>query len=180
MLLVLAIACIAPLAIQRYMHIDPGVITAIGIPAIVVLGFLGSVAVLLPVPVLSIVFSAAAVVNPFAPALAAAFGITLGMAVCYYLGRKGLSRFSRSESVSPVIPDKALTAYDWSRNNVVVSSFLLAATPNPIFDYAGYAAGAGRFNPRRFLLGTFLGKLTQSIVIGYVGSTFGDRVINLI
>ncbi|MGB1749026.1 MAG: hypothetical protein ACPHK0_04515 [Dehalococcoidia bacterium] len=88
------------------MLIDPGVIIAIGIKAMVVLGFLGSVAVLLPVPVLSIVFSAAAVVNPFAPAFAAAFGITLGMAVCYYLGRKGLSGFIRSESVVLAIPDK--------------------------------------------------------------------------
>jgi len=84
------------------MLIDPGVIIAIGIKAMVVLGFLGSVAVLLPVPVLSIVFSAAAMANPFVPA----FGTTCGIAVCYHLRRKGLSGFIRSESVVLAIPDK--------------------------------------------------------------------------
>jgi len=70
--------------------------------------------------------------------------------------------------------------YSWSTENVGTASFLLAATPNPVFDYAGFIAGAGRLNAQRFLAGTFAGKIAQASVIAFLGHTVGERLTSLL
>ena len=56
------------------------------------------------------------------------------------------------------------------------ASFLIAATPNPVFDYAGLIAGASRLDARRFLAGTFAGKMTQASVIAVLGHMVGGQL----
>ncbi len=174
----LLVACLAPIAIQKYLTIDPAVIGMVGIPMIVLLGFLGSVTVVLPVPVLPLVFAGAAVLNPVGLVIAAAASITAGMAVCYVMGRRGHSRASRiSEESQAKLPSQITGLYAWSTDNVGTASFLIAATPNPLFDYAGLIAGAGRVDVRRFLAGTFMGKMAQASVIAFLGHTVGEQVL---
>ena len=175
---VLAIACVAPIAAQRFVPISADVIGAVGIPMIVLLGFLGSITVMVPVPVLPLVFAGAAILNPVTLVIAAAAGITAGMAVCYVLGRKGNSKSARIAAASGSnLPSPITSFYSWSAENVGTASFLIAAAPNPVFDYAGLIAGAGRLNVRRFLAGTFAGKLAQASVIAFFGHTVGQQII---
>jgi uncharacterized membrane protein YdjX (TVP38/TMEM64 family) len=175
------IACTAPIAIQKYLTIDPAVIGMVGIPMIVLLGFLGSVTVVLPVPVLPLVFTGAAILNPVGLVIAAAASITAGMAVCYVMGRRGHSRASRVSAESQANLPKPITGlYAWSTDNVGTASFLIAATPNPIFDYAGLIAGAGRVDVRRFLAGTFMGKMAQASVIAFLGHTVGEQLFAIL
>jgi len=172
--MVVLVACIAPLVIQHYLQISPEVMGAIGIPAIILLGFLGSVTVMIPIPVLSLVFTGAAILNPVVLVLAAAASITAGMAVCYVMGRRGHNRAMRvTEKTHGNLPKPITNLYSWSTANVGTASFLIAATPNPVFDYAGFIAGAGKVNVRRFLAGTFMGKVTQAGVIAFLGHTLG-------
>jgi membrane protein DedA with SNARE-associated domain len=49
-----------------------------------------------------------------------------------------------------------------------------------MFDYAGLIAGAGRVNVRRFLAGTFFGKMTQASVIAFLGHTVGERLLGIL
>ncbi len=173
----LTTACIAPIAIQRFFPISPAMIGAIGIPMIILLGFLGSITVVIPVPVLPLVFAGAAIMNPITLVIAAAASITAGMAVCYILGRRGRSRSARIAAASQYnLPRPISNFYSWSAQNVGTASFLIAATPNPVFDYAGFIAGAGRLNVRRFLAGTFAGKAAQASVIAYLGHTVGQQI----
>ncbi|NQW19357.1 MAG: VTT domain-containing protein [Chloroflexi bacterium] len=173
----IALACVVPIAIQRFLSISPEVIGTIGIPTIMILGFLGSVTVIAPVPVLSLVFAGAAILNPIALVIAAAVGITAGMAVCYVMGKRGHSRAASAAAISQEnLPKQIAYLYSWSTKNVGTASFILAAMPNPVFDYAGFIAGAGRFNAQRFLAGTFAGKITQASVIVIVGHTVGERI----
>ena len=152
-------------------------IGAVGIPLIVLLGFLGSITVVIPVPVLPLVFSGAAILNPVTLVLAAAASITAGMAVCYILGRRGQSRSVRIAFASQSrLPAPITSFYSWSAENVGTASFLIAATPNPVFDYAGFIAGASRMNVRRFLAGTFAGKGAQASVIAFLGHTVGQQL----
>jgi membrane protein DedA with SNARE-associated domain len=174
---VIILACISPIAIQHYFSFSPELVGAIGIPAIIILGFLGSVTVMVPVPVLSVVFAGATIINPVLLVVAAAASITAGMAVCYILGKRGHSRAARAATTSQERFPKPITnLYAWSAENVGTASFLIAATPNPVFDYAGFIAGAAKMNPQRFLAGTFMGKIAQSSVIAYLGHTLGEQV----
>ena len=174
---VIIVASTAPIAIQRFIPISPGMIGAVGIPMIIMLGFIGSVTIVVPVPVLPLVFAGAAILNPVTLVIAAAASITAGMAVCYILGRSGHARSARIAAVSQAsLPAPITSLYSWSSENVATASFLLAATPNPVFDYAGIIAGAGRLNVRRFLAGTFAGKIAQASVIAFLGHSVGQRI----
>ena len=166
----LLFAVLAPFAIQKFLTIDPTIIGLVGIPMIILLGFIGSMTVIVPVPVLPLVFTGAAILNPVGFVIAAAASITAGMAVCYILGRRGHSRAAQVSAESQVsLPAPISSFYSWSTDNVGTASFLIAATPNPVFDYAGIIAGAGRVDVRRFLAGTFFGKMAQASVIAYLG-----------
>jgi membrane protein DedA with SNARE-associated domain len=177
----LVVACTAPLAIQQYLSISPELVGAIGIPAIILFGFIGSVTVVLPVPVLSLVFAGATILNPITLVVAAAASITAGMAVCYIMGKRGHSRAVRAAETSQQnFPAPITNLYLWSTENVGTASFLVAATPNPVFDYAGFIAGAGRMNAQRFLAGTFAGKITQASVIAFLGHTMGERITSIL
>ncbi|MDA1279445.1 MAG: VTT domain-containing protein [Chloroflexi bacterium] len=179
--LVVVAACVAPIAIQHYLSISPAVMGAIGIPAIILLGFLGSVTVMVPIPVLSLVFAGAAILNPVVLVIAAAASITAGMAVCYVLGRRGHKQAIRvSERSRGHLPGPISRFYSWSTAHVGTASFLIAATPNPLFDYAGFIAGAGKFNVQRFLAGTFMGKVAQASVIAFFGHTLGERLFAIL
>ncbi len=173
----ITLACIAPIGVQHYLSISPEVIGAIGIPAIIIFGFLGSVTVILPFPILATVFAAATIINPVILVIAAAASITAGMAVCYILGKRGHSRAIRAtESSQERLPQTVTNFYSWSTNNVGTASFIIAAVPNPVFDYVGFIAGAGKMNVQRFLAGTFIGKSAQASVVAFLGHTLGERL----
>jgi uncharacterized membrane protein YdjX (TVP38/TMEM64 family) len=177
----LLFAVLAPFAIQKFLTIDPTVVGLVGIPMIILLGFIGSVTVIIPVPVLPLVFTGAAILNPVGLVIAAAASITAGMAVCYILGRRGHSRAAQVTADSQArLPAPISSFYSWSTDNVGTASFLIAATPNPVFDYAGIIAGAGRVDVRRFLAGTFFGKMAQTSVIAYLGHTVGGHLFGII
>jgi hypothetical protein len=56
----LLFAVLAPFAIQKFLTIDPTIIGLVGIPMIILLGFIGSMTVIVLVPVLPLVFTGAA------------------------------------------------------------------------------------------------------------------------
>jgi uncharacterized membrane protein YdjX (TVP38/TMEM64 family) len=63
------------------------------------------------VPVLPLVFTGAAILNPVVLVVAAAASITAGMAVCYILGRRGHSRAVRvAASSRKTCPDQSPTS----------------------------------------------------------------------
>ena len=174
-------AVLAPLAIQKFLTIDPTIIGLVGIPMIILLGFIGSVTVIIPVPVIPLVFTGAAILNPVGLVIAAAASITAGMAVCYILGRRGHTRAARVTAESQAsLPRPISSFYSWSTDNVGTASFIIAATPNPVFDYAGIIAGATRVDVRRFLAGTFFGKMAQASVIAFLGHTVGGHLFGII
>ena len=176
----LLFAILGPLAIQKFLTIDPTVIGLVGIPMIILLGFIGSVTVTVPVPVLPLVFTGA-ILNPVGLVIAAAARIITGTAVCYILGRRGHSRTARATAESQAsLPAPISSFYSWPTDNVGTTSFLIAATPNPVFNYAGIIAGAGRVDARRFLAGTFFGKMAQASVIAFLGHTLGGHLFSII
>jgi membrane protein DedA with SNARE-associated domain len=167
---VIVVAIIAPLAMQRYLEFDPALIATFGYAAVFILGFVGSITLFLPIPVLGLVFVGANTLNPLLIAFAAAAGITLGMAACYMLGKAGHKMAKRAEPSPGDKLYRLLTRMvEWYKGHVTVASFLMAATPNPMFDYAGYLAGLAQVSQTRFLLATFAGKMAQSLGVALLG-----------
>ncbi len=169
-LIIILAAIAAPIVLQRYMTFDPGMVLTFGYLAVFFLGALGSITFFLPVPTLTLVFAGATILNPVLLAIAAAAGITVGMAGCYALGKAGSRLAERSQ------PDPGTRLYRatsrvsaWYTRNVTTTSFVVAAVPNPMFDYAGYFAGLTGVSQTRFLAATFAGKVVQSLVVALLG-----------
>ena len=63
---------------------------------------------------------------------------------------------------------KKLTA--WMKRNQSWTIFLLALVPNPLFDMAGFIAGASRMPVWKFLFFCLLGKIIKMLVFAYLGA----------
>ena len=168
--IVVVAAIAAPLLLQRYGTFDPVMVSTFGYALVFAFGVIGSITFFLPVPVLTLIFVGATMLNPFGLAFAAAAGITLGMAGCYMMGKAG-HRFAHRAQPDPSSKLHRATSRvaAWYSANLTVASFVIAATPNPVFDYAGYFAGLARVDCTRFLVATFAGKLVQSLIVALLG-----------
>jgi uncharacterized membrane protein YdjX (TVP38/TMEM64 family) len=175
--LIVVAAVVAPLMLQRYGTFDPVMVSTFGYALVFAFGVIGSITFFLPVPVLTLVFVGATMLNPFLLSLSAAAGITVGMACCYALGKAG-HRFAKRAQPDPATRLYRLTsrAAAWYSANVTTASFVIAATPNPVFDYAGYFAGLLRVDCTRFLLATFAGKMVQSLIVALLGYYAFDQI----
>lgn len=135
---------------------------AYGYPGIFLLSILTNATVLIPLP--GVVFTSAmgAVFDPFWVAIASGSGATLGELSGYMAGVGGqvwlsnLDWYHRLES--------------WISKYNHWPIILLAFFPNPLFDMAGFIAGAGKVPLWKFLLFTWIGKVAKMLLFAYLGA----------
>lgn len=148
-----------------------------GYAALFAAGVLASVTLFLPVPMIGMVFLAAAFLNPFGAGLAAAAGISAGLWPTYFAGTAGAGAIESVErSRNAVVRGITSRVLGWFRTRPVWASFVLAAIPNPIFDWAGVMAGAAGVPFRQFLVGSFAGKSVQMIGIALIGYVVAGHI----
>ncbi len=141
-----------------------------GYTAIFIVGVLASVTLFLPVPMIAMVFVAASFLNPFGVGLAAAAGISAGLWPTYFAGTAGATAMEGEQrSRNALVRRAPARILKWFRTRPVWASFIMAAIPNPIFDFAGVMAGAAGVPFKHFLLGSFAGKSVQMTSIALAG-----------
>lgn len=136
--------------------------TALGLPGIWVVSFIGAGSIFLPVPALAaICVSAAPAVglNPLAIGFVAGSAEALGELTGYMAGLSG-NAFLERRRIYPRFRQ-------WLITRGALAIFVLSAIPNPAFDIVGLAAGGLRYPIPRFLVLVFLGKVVKSTGIGY-------------
>lgn len=134
-----------------------------GYLGIFLLSIAGNASILFPVPVFAIAFFAGAILNPWLVGIVSGVGAAIGELTGYVLGiggreviksrdRKWLSKakkWSESRGVFPVI-------------------ILFAATPLP-FDVIGILCGVIKYDVRRFLFATAIGKIIVNTILAWAG-----------
>jgi uncharacterized membrane protein YdjX (TVP38/TMEM64 family) len=135
---------------------------AYGYPGIFLLSILTNATVLIPLP--GVVFTSAmgAVFNPFWVAIAAGSGAMLGELSGYMAGVGGQVWLSNLNWY------KRLEIWIKKYNHWPI--ILLAFIPNPLFDMAGFIAGAGKVPLWKFLLFTWIGKVAKMLLFAYLGA----------
>jgi len=133
-----------------------------GYPGIFLVSLLSNATILVPLPGVMITSAMAMVFNPFWVAIASGAGAALGELSGYLAGFSGQPMLEKSEKV------KKLTA--WMQRNQSWTIFLLALIPNPLFDMAGFIAGASRMPLWKFMLFCLLGKIAKMLVFAYLGA----------
>lgn len=164
--------------------LDQSDLEALGYPGIFAANFLGTATVFVPVPGLTaagqaLIVAGAQRLNPVGVVVAGAAGMTLAESTAYLAGVVG--RGVAEERQAPV----GGRLGEWLRRGAAwvdrmmdrygfATLLVLAAVPNPLFEFAGITAGAVRMNFWRFLLAVAIGKTTRVILLVIVGDALLD------
>ncbi len=138
-------------------------------PGAFILAFLASVTVIIPAGPLQLFIVGMArnqMLNPLALGIAAGIGSGLGELSGYIVGR-GSQHLMTTK-------DKTMRWLMKLQNSILVKwagpgVFLLSAVPNPIFDFAGIAAGLMGMKWYEFLAWCVTGRIVRFILLAYVG-----------
>ena len=134
-----------------------------GYLGIFLVSLIGSASILFPIPTFILIFTFASTLNPFLVALFASIGSTIGETTGYLLGLGGKEiledKYSRQlEKIKKVFKKYGSVAW----------IIILGATPLPD-DIAGIFCGVIRYDFKKYLIATFIGKLILYLILAYSG-----------
>ena len=156
----LALGVVVAIVATVYFLRDQLDVSNTGYPLIAALSLLGSAGMVVPVPGMASVCAGGILLNPLLVGLLAGSTETIGELTGYALGSSGRVMFHRSRLYARI--------EDWMKRRGWLVLFVLSVVPNPIFDFAGVAAGALRFPIWRFLAVIWPGKLIKFLAISYL------------
>jgi membrane protein YqaA with SNARE-associated domain len=117
--------------------------------------------------------------NPLLVGVMGGAGMAVGEITAYYAGMMA-SHVMQGRELSG--PRWFRRAAEWTADRIhwllrrgwaMVTLFVLAAIPNPLFEVAGITAGSVRMRFWTFFTSVTAGKILRGIVLAYVGHTFG-------
>ncbi len=130
------------------------------------ISILGGATIIVPVPMLAIVFALGGVLTPYWVGVAAGLGETLGALIIYMTGHGAGTALFNSNG-------KLQTAYvrmmGLMERRGSLTLFLLSAILNPFFYPAALAAGALRFGIRKYFIICWAGKTIKGLTVAYAG-----------
>ena len=132
------------------------------------ISILGGATIIIPVPMLAVVFALGGVMNyTWLVGLSAALGETVG-AVAIYLAGYGSGSALRNSKYDIIqrTYDRLMSLME---RKASITLFILAAVINPFFYPAALAAGALRYGIKKYFLICFVGKTIKSMTIVYAG-----------
>jgi membrane protein YqaA with SNARE-associated domain len=131
---------------------------ALGYPGIFLLNFIGSVAIIVPVPGLIAVCGAGGLnFNPIAIGLIAGTAETLGEMSGYAIGFGSRTMLEKR----PVYEKLA----SWMKRRGSVVLFVVSVIPNPVFDIIGIISGGLRYPLVKFLGIVWVGKTIKGLIV---------------
>ena len=132
------------------------------------ISILGGATIIIPVPMLAVVFALGGVMKyTWLVGISAALGETVG-AITIYLTGYGGGRALQS-SKHGIIQKNYDRLMRLMERRGSITLFILAAVINPFFYPAALAAGALRFGIRRYFIICFVGKSIKGMTVVYAG-----------
>ncbi len=87
--------------------------------------------------------------------------------------------FSAPSRLQPLI-DKVTKWVNWLMSHYGMPTlFMLSVVPNPLFEVAGWTAGATRYSFWKFMGSVTPGKIVRGLLLAYVGANVFGWVVNL-
>jgi membrane protein YqaA with SNARE-associated domain len=143
-----------------------------GYAAVFLVGLVSNATLILPVPGLAVSSVMGGVFNPWIVGLVGGVSQALGELTGYLAGYSGQTWVDENP-----IYDR-LTG--WMQRYGVLTIFVLAVIPNPVFDLGGVAAGALRFPLWKFLVSCTAGKVIKNILFALAGYYGIEALFNLL
>ncbi len=130
------------------------------------ISILGGATIIIPVPMLAVVFALGGVLLPYWVGVAAGLGETVGALTIYMTGHGAGAALFRSNGRLQKTYSRIMGLME-RRGSLAL--FLLAAVLNPFFYPAALAAGALRFGVKKYFFITWAGKTIKGLTVAYAG-----------
>jgi membrane protein YqaA with SNARE-associated domain len=136
------------------------------------ISILGGATIIVPVPMLAVIFALGGVLTPYWVGVASGLGETVGALTIYMTGYGGGTAILNSKHGRLQTAYERLMGLMERRGSWTL--FLASAMLNPFFYPAALTAGALRFRVRRYFIICFIGKTIKGMTVAYAGY-FGLR-----
>ncbi|MFC1593145.1 VTT domain-containing protein, partial [Candidatus Omnitrophota bacterium] len=130
------------------------------------ISILGGATIIIPVPMLTVVFALGGVLTPYWVGVAAGLGETLGALIIYITGYGGGTALFRANGKLQAAYLRIMRLME-RRGSLTL--FILSAVLNPFFYPAALAAGATRFGVRKYFFICWAGKTIKGLTVAYAG-----------
>jgi len=131
------------------------------------ISILGGATIIIPVPMIAVVFALGGVLTPYWVGIAAGLGETVGAVIIYMAGYGGgMPLVNSSHGKVQAVYSRLM---HWMERRGSWTLFVLSAVLNPFFYPAALAAGALRFGIQRYFLICLAGKTIKGITVAYAG-----------
>ena len=131
------------------------------------ISILGGATIIVPVPMLAVVFALGGVLTPYWVGAASGLGETVGALTIYMTGYGGGTALINSKHGKIQAAYGRLMGLMERRGSWTL--FLLSAILNPFFYPAALTAGALRFGIRRYFIICWMGKTIKGMTVAYAG-----------
>ncbi len=142
--------------------------SAIGYIGLFISTLLTNASVLLPASGIAFTVSAAMVLEPWICVLIGGLGTALGELVSYFCGRSGM-KFAENSPLS-------LKLQHYLSKYGVITVFIFALLPLPLFDIVGIACGASKISMIKYMIACFLGKTIKLSIYVFLFKTTGYNI----
>ncbi len=147
-----------------------------GYAGVFIVSLASTATIFLPVPGFLFIIAAAPFLNPWLVGIVSGAGMAIGELTGYMIGRGGSHAIKRKDAKWVKKGEK------WFRDGKGFLFILLfAATPLPD-DITGIVGGTFSYDPKRFLLASFIGKTVMNLALafaGFYGFGFVSGVLSL-
>ena len=174
------IPSVALLILPIWFDLDEDTLAKFGYVGVFVANLASTATVFIPVPGLTaagqaLILKEGDTLNPFVVGIAGGGGMALGEVTAYVAGYYGGQVAQGRHVPGPTwvtrSVERVISWVDWLMEHYgVLTLFVLAAIPNPTFEFAGLAAGAERMPFARFMLAVTAGKILRGVTLALLGA----------
>jgi membrane protein DedA with SNARE-associated domain len=167
------------LVLPEWFGLDEENLKGLGYGGVFVANLASTVTVFIPVPGLTalgqiLILDQGEVLNPVLVGIAGGAGMALGEITAYIVGVYGGQMAAGHTLPGPRwtarLVERAISVIDRLMDRFgMLTLFVLAAIPNPVFEIAGITAGAVRMPFGRFMGSVFAGKVLRGIILAFLG-----------
>lgn len=137
-----------------------------GYAGVFVISLLSAATIFIPAPGWAAVIAMGGVLNPYMVGIVAGIGSGIGEITGYLVGNGARE-----------LTDSNFGKYkEWIKKYGSGAVFVLAFIPNPLFDIAGFVAGALKIKIWKFLLACILGRILRYIILAHIGLFIGPYI----
>lgn len=168
------------LVLPEWFGLDEENLAGLGYAGVFVANLASTVTVFIPVPGLTalgqiLILDQGKALNPLLVGIAGGSGMALGEITAYVAGVYGGQMAAGHTLPGPQwtarLVERAISIIDRLMDHYgMLTLFVLAVIPNPVFEIAGITAGAVRMPFGRFMGAVFVGKILRGIILAFLGA----------